>query len=77
MLLNYSKLRGRIKEKFGNEKNFSIALKISYSTLNKKLNNIYDFSQSEIALAKELLDISDKDLGIYFFCKKSCENTTI
>ena len=76
MTLDYSKLRGRIKEKFGTEKEFARALNISYATLNKKLNNIYDFSQTEIAKSVRLLMIEDKEISNYFFYIKSCENTT-
>lgn len=73
MILDYSKLRGRIKEKFGTEKEFARALNISYATLNKKLNNIYDFSQTEIAKSVRLLMIEEKEISNYFFYIISCE----
>ncbi len=76
MILDYSKLRGRIKEKFGTEKEFARALNISYATLNKKLNNIYDFSQTEIAKSVRLLMIEEKEISNYFFYIISCENAT-
>ncbi len=72
MEFDFSKLRGRIKEKLGNEANFAEKLKISSASLSSKFNNKSDFSASEISRAadKDVLDISLQDLGEYFFKKK-------
>ena len=48
ILFDFSKLRGRIKEKLGNESIFANKLSISPASLSSKFNNRSDFSASEI-----------------------------
>lgn len=67
VVYDYSKLRGRIVEKYGSQGNFSRALGISQVALSRKLNNIVDFRQDEILKSISLLDIPNTDLGAYFF----------
>lgn len=67
MAFNYSKLRGRIKEKFGSEKNFAEAMDMKQSSLSSRLNQGTSFSQSEIIRASFLLDIDKEELAVYFF----------
>jgi len=55
--LNYRKLRGRIKEKFDLQDEFANKMKISSTTLSKKLNGKTDFTRCEIVTACEILDI--------------------
>ena len=38
LAFNYSRLKGRIVEKFGNQKNFAKAMNWSEKTLSKKIN---------------------------------------
>ena len=57
MSFNYSKLRGRIKEKFATQAHFAVELNISAASLSDKLNGKSNFSHKEIALACEKLDI--------------------
>ena len=66
MMFNYSKLEGRIIEKFQTRKNFSQQLGISLVSLSNKLNNKRSFTQNEIAKATELLDLTNVEE--YFFC---------
>lgn len=63
----YSKLRGRIVEKFGSQVRFAEAIGISQVSLSRKLNCEVGFSQKEIVKWAELLDIKTKDYGLYFF----------
>ena len=70
MSFNYSKLRGRITEKFGTQGCFSKALGVSERTLSLKLNNKIFFSQNEIAKISELLNISSDEIQVYFFEKE-------
>lgn len=72
ILFDFSKLRGRIKEKLGNEANFAVKIKISPASLSSKFNNRSDFSASEIyrAADEDVLDIPLPELGEYFFNKK-------
>ena len=70
MAYNYSKLKGRIKEKYDTQASFSKALGISHVALNQKLSNHSQWRQQEINKAALLLDIEDIELAAYFFAKK-------
>ena len=48
MSFNYSKLRGKIKEKFATQSAFAKELGISSVSLSAKLNNRVEFSQMEM-----------------------------
>lgn len=65
--MDYSKLRGRIREIYKTEGNFADALGVNKGTISLKLNNQSGFSQKEILIICQLLKIDDKDIPIYFF----------
>lgn len=67
-IYDYSKLKGRITEKVGNQTNFAQEMKLSETTIYSKLNGKIEFKQSEILDACKILDISDNDMKQYFFC---------
>ena len=69
MAFDYSKLRGRIIEKFGTIKAFSNAYGITSVSMSKKLNGDTSFSQDDIMKMStpELLDIQPKEIADYFF----------
>lgn len=67
MEFDYSKLRGRIVEKFGSQKEFAKAMKWSERTLSLKMNGIRTWKQTDIKKAIKLLELSDVDIPIYFF----------
>lgn len=69
MAFDYSKLRGRIVEKFGTIKAFANAYGITSVSMSKKLNGDTAFSQDDIMKMStpELLDIQAKDIPEYFF----------
>lgn len=67
MSFNYSKLRGRIREKYNTETEFSKVLGMGRVSLSKRLNNSLEFSQNEIIKSCELLGISGKEMPEYFF----------
>ena len=69
-MFDYSKLLGRIKEKFGTNEKFANALGCSPQALSRKLNNKTPFSQFEMDKSSDLLDIRIKDIDAYFFTKK-------
>lgn len=71
MKYNYNKLRGRIREMYGTQEKFAEAVQISKTSISNKLNNITDFSQSEILKSAELLNIKTEEIGEYFFYYKS------
>lgn len=70
MSYNYSKLRGRIKEKFGTEGMFAKRINRDCSTFSKKINNKGEFTSDEIFRMAKLLDIPDDEIGVYFFTQK-------
>ena len=70
-IFDYSKLKGRIKEKFNNQKDFAKALNISEVALTNKLNNRTKFNQDEIIKCVELLVIDWQDIPLYFFYRIS------
>lgn len=69
---DFSKLRGRIKEKLGSEAKFAEKLDISPASLSSKFNNKSDFTASEISRAtdEDVLDIPLDEIGINFFNQK-------
>jgi len=67
---NYSKLRGKIKEKFGTEQKFAMELGISTVSLSKRLNNQLYFDVPEVHRACDLLQIQIEEVSSYFFYSK-------
>lgn len=75
---DFSRLRGRIREKLGSEAKFAEKLKISPASLSSKFNNKSDFTASEISRAtdEDVLDIPLDEIGINFFNQKLELNST-
>ncbi len=69
-IFDYSTLRGRIKEVYGSESTFAQALGIGRVSLSKRLNNIIDFSQSEMEKSALLLNFEKEKIPKYFFKAK-------
>ena len=67
MSFDYSRLRGKIVEKYGSQTAFAKALGVSQKTLSMKMNNKIFFAQDEINKTVELLDINPVDIDKYFF----------
>ena len=67
---DYSKLIGRIVEKFGTRAAFAEAMGLKYEALSRRLNNKADFKTEEYIRACELLDIPPKEIHLYFFTPK-------
>lgn len=67
MAYDYSKLRGKIVEKYDTQSRFSGAMGMSERSLSLKLNGKRPFKQQEISTACKLLDICEDDIPIYFF----------
>lgn len=67
MPFNYSKLKGRIIEKYGSMTNFSEELGVSKQALSRKINGNIGISRTDILKWCELLDIEQSEIGIYFF----------
>ena len=70
IVFDFSKLRGRIKEIYGTQSAFAIAMLMNDATLSNKLNNNVEFSPKEIVRACLLLCIDLKKVDEYFFILK-------
>lgn len=70
MTFDYSKLNGRIVEKFGTQAKFAEAMGISEHSISQKVNNKTTWKNTEIHKACELLEISNDAVGTYFFKRK-------
>lgn len=66
--MDYSKLRGAIREKYGTHKAFAPALSMSEASLSAKLNGRTEWQTDEIVQACQLLDIPLERAHEYFFC---------
>lgn len=69
--MDYSKLRGAIREKFSSQEAFATALKMSPASLSAKLNGRTEWQSDEIVKACLLLSIPIEKAWKYFFCPNS------
>lgn len=71
-MFDYSKLTGRIIEKFGTRKAFAAAIVLSENSLSQKLSGKMAITTDDIKkwCLPEFLDISCDDIGVYFFTPK-------
>lgn len=67
---DYSRLRGRIKEKCDTQDSFAKKLGIGRVSLSQRLNNLRDFSQEEMFKSCDILGIDKADIPSYFFTIK-------
>lgn len=67
MQYSYKKLRGRIVEVFGTQKDFAATLGTSKNNVSKKLTGKSKFSQSDVERWSGLLGIDRKDYGEFFY----------
>ena len=63
----YDKLRGRIIEKYGSQEKYADVLGISTNSLSKKMTGKTGFSQKDITIWADLLNIDKAEDGEYFF----------
>lgn len=56
--MDYAKLRGAIREKFGTQEAFALAMGMHQSTLSSKLRNKTDWTRTEMERACNLLGVS-------------------
>lgn len=70
-MVNYSKLRGRIKEMNYSEKEFANLIGMSAPTFSGKLKGTTFFNTEEIKKAARILNISEEDIFRYFFIEKT------
>ena len=65
--LTYSKLRGRIVEKYGSQEKFCDVVGLSSVSVSNKMTGQTGFSQKDILKWCELLDIDIKEVGDFFY----------
>lgn len=70
MAFDYSKLRGRIVEKFGSQQKFAEAMGMSERTLSLKINGKRSWKQPEILEVVKKLGLTEEDIQDYFFTLK-------
>lgn len=70
MSYDYSRLQGRIREKFGTHEKFATAINLSRVSLSLSLNSKREFTQDEINKTIEVLDLGVEDIPAYFFKQK-------
>lgn len=73
---DYRKLRGRIKEKYGTQAEFSKKIGLSEVSVSNKLNNLVDWDQEEIENVIIALEIPFTDIQAYFFTHTVEKNST-
>ncbi len=69
--MNYTLLRGRIRDCGMTQKECAHRIGMSEGHLNRKLAGEYVFRQDEIDKISTLLNIPPEEIGKYFFCPKS------
>lgn len=67
MKYNYSKLLGRIRERGITQEQLAKAIGKNKSTISAKINNQFSFTQEEMNDICKVLDISNDEIGDYFF----------
>ena len=70
MEVDYSKLIGRIVEKYGTRGAFAEAMGMSHGKLSNRLKGRSDWNINEYIKACDLLDIPAQEMGSYFFTLK-------
>lgn len=70
MVFDYSKLIGKIKEKYNNRDDFAELIPLSSNSLSKKLNNKVPFDSIEIYKIIEILGIDASEIHMYFYTLK-------
>ena len=67
IVYDYELLKDKISEKGLTQETLATKLNMSRTSLNLKLNSKSNFTQTEIKVMAELLNIPSKELGNYFF----------
>lgn len=67
---DYSKLKGRMKQKGITQEELALEIGIDKSTLSLKLNNQSLFTQDEINKIVKILEIPAEEIKEYFFTEK-------
>lgn len=74
---DYRKLRGRIKEKVGTEGDFAKKINRSQNYLTNVFNGKSFFTQKDISLGADVLEIPVCEIGVFYFAKQVHANETL
>lgn len=69
-LFDFSKLRGRMVEKFGSVSGFSNAINCAIPTVSAKINNHIGITRADVMEWSQVLEIPPEEIGTYFFTTK-------
>lgn len=70
MAFDYSKLRGKIIEKYGSQTAFVKEFGVSENVFSQKMNNKVRFTSDDIIKISGMLGILSNEIGLYFFSEK-------
>ena len=70
VVFDFSRLRGKIIERFGTRQSFADAIGITPTTIGCKLDGERTWTQDEIVTACDLLGIAYTDIPSYFFVRR-------
>lgn len=70
MEFDYSKLKGKIIEKYGTQAEFAKEFGVSKNSFSMKMNNKISFSTNDILKITNMLNIDKDDISSYFFTQK-------
>ena len=70
MAFDFSKLKGKIVEKYGSQTAFAKSFGVSENTFSQKMNNKVRFTAGDIVKISAMLDIPKEKVGEYFFTQK-------
>lgn len=73
-MINYDKLKGKIKEVLGTQGKLAENMGLDETTISNKLNNNTYFTQKEIIKISLILNIKFEEIPTYFFEEKVREN---
>lgn len=66
-MINSQKIKERLSDMSMTQKDLAVFLGIAQPTMNQKINNIRPMTLDEAENVAHALNISDDDLGVYFF----------
>lgn len=73
-MVNTDKIKGRMRELRLTQNVVAKRLGINQATANQKINNTRCFTLEEAEQLSDLLELTDEDFKVYFFCKISCKS---
>lgn len=72
--MDYSRLSGKVVEKFGSRATFAREIGFSEASVSKWFNNQHYWPHEAMIAACDALEISDTEVGSYFFTKRIQES---